>query len=251
MSIIYKPKGRAREYSELACNLFNGCEHGCVYCYAPACLRKTRDEFHSMISVRNDVLNKIQNDLNRLFPLPDMFTPRVKHKEKVLLCFTCDPYQGSSINGITRDVLKLFRKHNVSFQVLTKGGMKAARDFDLYTDNDAFACTLTFDDDQRSLEFEPKAALPGDRINTLKLAKKQGLKTWVSFEPVLDEDCVYNLFDKTKDFVDFYKVGKCSGNYSTVSNWERFGQNIVAMMEGKNKKYYIKNDLARLMRGGR
>lgn len=36
MHIIYKTTGRAREYSELAVNLYQGCAHACAYCYAPA-----------------------------------------------------------------------------------------------------------------------------------------------------------------------------------------------------------------------
>ena len=35
MNAIYEPKGAAREYAELACNLYTGCNHGCLYCYAP------------------------------------------------------------------------------------------------------------------------------------------------------------------------------------------------------------------------
>ena len=31
MSIIYEPRGKAREYSELAVNLYTGCSHGCRY----------------------------------------------------------------------------------------------------------------------------------------------------------------------------------------------------------------------------
>ena len=30
-TIIYEPKGRAREYAPLACNLAVGCVHRCVY----------------------------------------------------------------------------------------------------------------------------------------------------------------------------------------------------------------------------
>ena len=30
---IYKPEGKAGEYSEWACNLYNGCSNGCTYCY--------------------------------------------------------------------------------------------------------------------------------------------------------------------------------------------------------------------------
>lgn len=30
---IYKPNGKAGEYSAWACNLYNGCSHNCSYCY--------------------------------------------------------------------------------------------------------------------------------------------------------------------------------------------------------------------------
>jgi hypothetical protein len=33
LKIIYEPKGPAREYAALALNLYNGCTHGCIYCY--------------------------------------------------------------------------------------------------------------------------------------------------------------------------------------------------------------------------
>lgn len=243
-SVIYEPRGRAKEYSNLACNLFNGCEHGCVYCYAPACLRQTKIDFHNKVTVRANILKNVQKDLDKMFPLPDMFTPAKENTEKVLLCFTSDPYQGTSdFNEITRDVLKLFKRHQVPFQILTKGGMKAVRDFDLYGKNDAFACTLTLGDNAQSLQFEPNAALPDERIQALQTAHDQGIETWVSFEPVLDANSVYGLFDKTKDFVDLYKIGTCSGPYSSVKNWSRFGHNIIALMENNNNAYYLKKDL--------
>ena len=30
---IYRPKGRAREYSPWACNLYVGCQNDCTYCF--------------------------------------------------------------------------------------------------------------------------------------------------------------------------------------------------------------------------
>ena len=33
LSIIYEPKGAAREYAELALNPYRGCTHRCIYCY--------------------------------------------------------------------------------------------------------------------------------------------------------------------------------------------------------------------------
>ena len=30
MKIIYEPKGKAKEYADLAINLYKGCTHGCL-----------------------------------------------------------------------------------------------------------------------------------------------------------------------------------------------------------------------------
>ena len=67
-------------------------------------------------------------------------------------------------DSYTRSVLKTFRAYDHPFAVLTKGGSKAAKDFDLYGPNDWFGVTLTFDNDAHSKQYEPGAALPADRI---------------------------------------------------------------------------------------
>jgi DNA repair photolyase len=79
-----------------------------------------------------------------------------------------------------RTVLKLFRQHDQPFQVLTKGGAKAIKDFDLYSLNDKFGVTLTFDNDADSNKWEPGAALPADRIAALKEAHNRNIHTLVS-----------------------------------------------------------------------
>ena len=40
MGIIYEPSGKAREYAQLAANLYEGCDHRCTYCFGPKALRK-------------------------------------------------------------------------------------------------------------------------------------------------------------------------------------------------------------------
>jgi DNA repair photolyase len=83
MNVIYEPKGRAREYSELACNLYHGCTHGCLYCYAPVCMRTTGEDWHSKAEPRAHVLAKLEKDAAALSG----------DSRKILFCFLSDPYQ--------------------------------------------------------------------------------------------------------------------------------------------------------------
>ena len=45
MSVIYTPKGAAREYSPLALNLYLQCTHACKYCYAPSAMQRARENY--------------------------------------------------------------------------------------------------------------------------------------------------------------------------------------------------------------
>lgn len=236
---IYQPGGAAREYSELAVNLYKGCPHGCEYCYAPNCLRKSKQSFTETYGPRDNIVNMIQKDLIEM--------RAAKDNRQVLLCFTCDPYPGEYEDNITTQyVLELFKAYNQPFQVLTKGGMKAARDYHLYKKTDALAVTLTLENESDSLKWEPGASLPYDRISSLKKAKEKGIKTWVSFEPVIDPEQVYSLYEKTKEFVDVYKIGKLN-HYENNTNWREFGQRMIEKCERDNKEYMIKDALKKYL----
>ena len=54
MCIIYEPRGKAKEYSKLAANLYKGCSHGCTYCYAPAATFTKPEQFVRNISPRKN-----------------------------------------------------------------------------------------------------------------------------------------------------------------------------------------------------
>ena len=114
--VIYEPRGRAREYAALACNLYSGCTHGCRYCYAPACLHQSREEFHSNGVPRPGILERLEAEAPRY----------AESTEPVLLCFTCDPYQPSEGEyRVTRRALEILNRHDVPWTVLTKGGRLA------------------------------------------------------------------------------------------------------------------------------
>jgi len=235
--LIYEPKGRAREYAALACNVYSGCDHRCTYCYAPSATRRNRDNF-AISSTRPDFIRKLKREAKQRWL--DCTT------ERILLSFTCDPYQHLDVKEqMTRQILEVLKARDLNVQILTKGGFRALRDIDLLTPNDAFACSLTLLNDKQSLEWEPAAALPNERIYSLLRYHEAGIPTWASLEPVLDPAASLQIIRETHTFVDLFKVGKL--NYHPLANtidWRKFACDAVELLKELNCKYYIKRDLA-------
>ena len=55
MKTIYKPKGAAKEYGDLAKKIYTGCPHRCYYCYSPDVLHRDRERFHTEVFPRKDI----------------------------------------------------------------------------------------------------------------------------------------------------------------------------------------------------
>ena len=153
--IIYRPKGEALEYADLATNPYRGCGHGCTYCYAPAVLRMSRQEFDAGANAREDFLAKLKRDAGNLAEAGVRNT-------QVLLSFTTDPYHPGDTN-LTRETMEVLKSYGLAFSILSKGGQRALRDIDLYRrTRDCYATTLTCLDDKTSRRWEPDAASPQD-----------------------------------------------------------------------------------------
>ncbi len=163
MAVIYQPAGRAREYADWACNLYRGCSHGCIYCYAPAVLKTSRGDFAAS-KPRANILEELTKDVKKL-----------KTPTEIHLCFTCDPYQPEEETAlITRQALGIIKGGGHSVRILTKAGSLAQRDFMFLDSRDWFGVTLTCDNPEDSAKWEPKAAMPHERIMNLAAAKLLG-----------------------------------------------------------------------------
>jgi len=235
-SIIYAPAGQAGEYSKLAANPYKGCGHACAYCYVPAVLRITRPEFDAIATPRPAYLSLLRKDA--------MKYQAASITEQVMLSFTTDPYHPFD-NTLTRSVIEVLQEHGLGVCTLTKGGARALRDLDMFRPNrDAFASTLTTLDDAFSRKWERGAALPGDRIATLRRFHDAGIFTWVSLEPTLSVESSLSIIEHTHEFVDLYKVGRANYLPMTGStDWEDYTHRVLDLVARLGVKHYIKKDL--------
>lgn len=225
MKPIYEPKGAAKEYGDYALNIYTGCPHRCFYCFAPQVLHKDREQFHSVVEPRTNIVEETRKQLER-----EDFRDKTVH-----LCFTCDPYPTGYDTTPTREIIKLLKEHGAHVQILTKGD--GSRDFDLLDSEDWFGITLDGTDSGPYREL--------NRAYDLLAAKLRGIKTWVSFEPVLDAELVLKKI-RTVDFADKVKIGKLNYHYSDI-DWAAFGKKAEEICKKYGIDYYIKDSLRKEM----
>ncbi|KKL57099.1 hypothetical protein LCGC14_2238760, partial [marine sediment metagenome] len=156
-----------------------------------------------------------------------------------------DPYPPERYESITRGALEILEKNDLKVQILTKGGIRAVQDFDILDRNPgwSFGTTLCFVDDDMREEWEPDATSVADRIEAVIEAKKLGIKTWVSLEPVIDAEEALGVIEALYNHVDLWKVGKLNHmpKVEAKTDWKFFLQRVEARLKGK--EYIIKKDL--------
>lgn len=237
MNVIYEPKGRAREYSELACNLYMGCTHGCRYCFAPACMRKSPEEWHTKVPLRKDVIALFEKDAKTL----------TGDKRRILFSFLSDPYQPlERKERLTHQALELVQRYRLKSQILTKGCADLiAEDIPLMKQARAqLGVTVCFVDDRLRHEWEPNASTVDDRFQVLKEAHDAKIFTWVSLEPVINPDQALAVIERASSYVDFWKVGKLNHMKTAEEvNWYKFKVDVEALLTRLGAQFYIKDDL--------
>jgi len=237
MSIIYTPKGKAREYSPYAANLYSGCNHGCKYCYAPGISRKKREEFLN-VTLRRNVVRDFGKDCEKMKGL----------QSQVLFCFMTDPYnEREEIEKITQSCLKIALRNKIPISILTKSTL-VLRDIDIFKqfgENINVGVTMTMDNKEDSLDWEPNAATPSERIEILRELNTSGVSTWASFEPVINIKQSLNMIKRSVPFVGLYKIGKLN-NFKGMDkgmDWASFLRDSVGVIRENNKNLYVKHDL--------
>lgn len=219
---IYEPKGKAKEYGDLALNIYTGCPHRCYYCFAPGVLHKEREAFHSHVEPRPNIVEEVKKQLEK-----EQITGKLIH-----LCFTCDPYPTGYDSSATRKIIKILKERGNHVQILTKGN--GTGDFDILDGEDWYGITY---DGSRDGVYDPEK-----RMADAAAARSWGIKTWCSFEPVVDAERVLAALEMAYVVFDKVKIGKL--NYCpSVINWKEFGLEAEAICKKTGIDYYIKDSL--------
>ena len=237
MRVIYEPRGRAREYSPWALNYYNGCDHGCRYCYVPAIKKQTREEYGARVSARKDVIAHLIGDL------------KSGVNKQVLLSFAGDPYCKYNDGArLTTQVRCLFLIYKTPVAILTKGGKRSLQDLPIieqFGPNIKVGATACLMDEAARVETEPGAAPTSERLDALRSFNDAGVRTWLSMEPVIEPRQSIEIIKQTRDYVDEYKLGKLNHQPDREAeiDWSSYLKDALDLLRGADKMIYVKKDL--------
>ena len=209
---IYKPKGKAGEYAEWACNLYVGCSNNCSYCY---CKRGVLG--HAMggpVATLKKCFKDWQDALRVFKKELDMNILELQ-RSSLFFTFSSDPMIGETAALHWMCIIEAV-KHGVRCQVLTKNG-----DFpmdpkmgELFNevgskkalDMVAWGFTLTGCD-----ELEPGASPTSRRIEAMAQLLRAGFRTFASLEPIVVPAKTATVAAAAAEHCDLFKLGLQSG----------------------------------------
>jgi len=165
-------------------NPYQGCEHGCVYCYARPS--------HSYLGLSPGLDFETQ-----IFYKPNASTKLLKEWEKksyecepITIGANTDPYQPAEKTlEITRQLLEQFVEYRHPVNIITKGNL-ITRDLDLLADLAADnLCSVaisipTMDNDLKRI-MEPRVPSARSRLRAMKLLSENGVPTSALLAPII------------------------------------------------------------------
>lgn len=237
---IYKPKGKAGEYAEWACNFYVGCSVKCDYCFnkkgrgaavlggeKPTLKKSFRSEAHALDIFEKEMLqNKEELQKHGLF-----------------FSFTTDPMLPET-SYLTVTALTLCMAADIPVKILTKktGWHPEVINFleeELLWKSNwkhrlAFGFTLTGHD-----ELEQGASANKERIQVMHKIHNAGIKTFASIEPIIDLPTSLAMINLTRFNCDLYKIGLMSGVRYSKIELRHFVDMATKMYP--EAKFYFKN----------
>jgi len=159
-------------------NPYIGCEHNCAYCYARGFVKEF---INQDLKWGEEVLVKINAPKILAKELPKA------RKGLVLLSSITDPYQPiESRYQLTRRILQRLLSFQYPISILTKSKL-VERDLDIisrFKEAEVGFTIVTLNEEYRRI-LEPKASKIAERLETLRIFKKEGIHTYMFVGPIL------------------------------------------------------------------
>lgn len=178
-------------------NPYQGCEHGCIYCYA-----RGSHEYYGYSSGR-DFEEKVLYKKNAAQLLEATFKKKSWQPDLIVLSGNTDCYQPAEQQlKITRQLLETCLKYRHPVGIITKNSL-IIRDLDLLTklnDLNLLRVTLsitTLQEDVRR-KMEPRTAAVNQRLKTLETLSNNGILVNVNMAPIIPGLTSHEVFDLLK-----------------------------------------------------
>ncbi len=202
-------------------NPYQGCEHGCVYCYA----RNTHNywgysaglEFEQNILVKHNAAELLHKQLSskKWEPAP------------IVMSGNTDCYQPIEKKlEITRSLLKVFIRHRHPVSIITKNSL-ILRDIDLLTQLSKdqlvhVAISINCLDETIRGLLEPRTSTIRNRLNTVEALSNHNIPVTVMIAPVLPGLTDYDILNVAKKASEvgatniFYQIVRLNGDVSDI-----------------------------------
>ncbi len=178
-------------------NPYQGCEHGCVYCYA----RNSHQYWgysSGMEFEQNILVKKNAPDL-----LEDALLNKKWRAESIMLSGNTDCYQPAERKlGITRKLLQVFLKFKHPVGIITKNSL-IERDLDVLTELAghrlvSVTLSLTTLDEKLKRTLEPRTSTAVGVLRTINRLSKAGIPVNVNVAPIIPGINDEGIFDVVK-----------------------------------------------------
>jgi DNA repair photolyase len=193
-------------------NPYQGCEHGCIYCYA----RSTHEfwgfnsghHFEQKILVKENAPKLLAEHLNK---------PSWK-KEPIMLSGNTDCYQPIERKlKVTRQLISVCLQHNQPLSIITKNAL-VQRDIDLLSKMAEkgliqVVISLTTLDESLRRVLEPRTSSAQAKLKTIKNLRSHGIPVSVMMAPIIPSLNSLEIFDIAKKVK---QAGAQSINYSVL-----------------------------------
>jgi len=156
---------------EYTVNLYRGCTHACVYCYAPSLVHDDR-EWGKFVDAKVDAPAILRREL------------RDAERAPVFLSSASDPYQPVEARyKLTRRCIQELDSFGFPVVVLTRSPL-VLRDLDILRRMEwvRVGCSIST---AATRAFEPGVPPLERRLETLRRLAEEGIETWVSLAPVI------------------------------------------------------------------